>query len=98
MKIIELVAAHITGEYIIQRNIAAYMEATCIQKESSFLGLLIQTIAYCIPFNILFGMDYRLAAIAVTHIIVNTLKTRYKKICHLEYIFWNCFFLSVYLV
>lgn len=71
-KLLELIFCHFIGDYFLQTD---YLAAN---KGQDFYIMLAHCILYCAPFYLLFGCVYQLAYIFLVHLIVDTLKARYK--------------------
>ncbi len=78
MKIIELLIrlllCHLVGDYVLQNDFIAKT------KGENIYHLFVHCTLYCLPFLICFGLVWQLAVIFVTHIAIDILKARYKKI------------------
>lgn len=72
--IIKLVFCHLLGDYVLQVDFIAK------SKGQNWYHLFVHCALYCIPFYIVFGNDWRLIFIFVTHFIIDSLKARYNKI------------------
>ena len=75
---IDLVFCHLVGDYVLQID---YIAKT---KGENWYHLLVHCLLYVLPFRIVYGIDWRLAVLLVTHIIVDALKARYKKITYVQ--------------
>lgn len=71
---IMLLYCHFFGDYVLQCD---YIAQT---KGKNWYHLLVHCALYTVPFYFLFGLNWQLAVVFVTHIIVDALKARYKKI------------------
>lgn len=49
-------------------------------KGKDWYVLFIHCVCYCVPFVVVFGIDWRLAVMFVVHVVTDTLKARYKMI------------------
>ena len=72
--IILLVFCHLIGDYVLQIDFIAN------SKGSNFYHMFVHCALYCVPFYIYFGFVWQLAIIFVSHIIIDLLKAKYKKI------------------
>lgn len=72
--IIKIIFCHLVGDYVLQGEFIAKT------KGENWYHLIVHCLLYILPFYILFGLDWRLSIILVTHIIIDALKARYKKI------------------
>ena len=75
---IDLVFCHLVGDYVLQIDFIAKT------KGDNWYHLLVHCMLYVLPFRIVYGIDWRLAVLLVTHIIVDALKARYKKITYMQ--------------
>lgn len=74
IKLITLILCHLLGDYVLQIDYIAKSKGT------NLYHLFVHCALYCVPFAIVFGIDYRLGIVFVSHIVVDVLKARYKKI------------------
>lgn len=74
MTIIELIFCHLIGDYVLQCDFIANT------KGSNWYHLIVHCALYCLPFYVIFGLSWQLAVIFIAHIVIDTLKARYKKI------------------
>lgn len=75
---IDIVLCHLVGDYVLQIDFIAKT------KGENWYHLIVHCLLYIVPFRIVHGVDWRLAALLVTHIIVDALKARYKKITYAQ--------------
>ena len=75
--IYKLLACHMLGDYVIQTDFLART------KGESWWHLLTHCVTYTVPFAVVFGVDWRVAWLLSTHIIIDTLKARWKVIDYL---------------
>lgn len=75
---IDLVLCHLVGDYVLQIDFIAKT------KGENWYHLLVHCLLYIVPFRIVYGVDWKLIALLVTHIIVDALKARYKKITYTQ--------------
>lgn len=73
-KIIQLIMCHLIGDYVLQIDFIAK------SKGDNWYHLFVHCALYVLPFYIAFGLDYRIFVLFGTHILVDALKARYKKI------------------
>lgn len=81
-----IVIAHLIGDYVLQSDFIART------KGSNWYHLFVHCVLYCVPFYLLFGFEWRLAIIFISHMIIDPLKARYNKIAYwqdqaLHYVF-----------
>jgi hypothetical protein len=74
--IIKLIFCHLVGDYVLQIDFIAKT------KGENWYHLLVHCILYCLPFYIVFGLTWQLWVVFVTHIVIDALKARYKKISY----------------
>lgn len=74
IKLITLILCHLLGDYVLQIDYIAKSKGT------NLYHLFVHCALYCVPFAIVFGIDYRLGIVFISHIVVDVLKARYKKI------------------
>jgi len=72
--IIKLIMCHLLGDYVLQVSFIAET------KGNNWYHLFVHCALYCLPFFIAFGLDWQLAVIFATHMIIDPLKARYGKI------------------
>ena len=76
--ILLLITCHMLGDYFLQINRIADT------KGSSWYHLAVHCVLYIVPFIITFGLDWRIYALLLSHLIVDALKARYKKITYTQ--------------
>lgn len=76
--IFKLILCHLAGDYVLQIDFIAQT------KGSNWYHLFVHCMLYCLPFYVCFGLDWRLLVILITHLIVDSLKARYKKINYVQ--------------
>lgn len=69
-----IIFCHLVGDYVLQND---YIAKT---KGENWYHLLAHCLLYVLPFRIVYGSDWRLMLLLITHIIIDALKARYKKI------------------
>ncbi len=78
MSIIELffklIVCHLLGDYFLQVD---YIAKT---KGDNWYHLLVHCFLYVLPFYWLFGLNWQMIVILVSHFVIDALKARYKKI------------------
>lgn len=72
--IIKIIMCHLVGDYVLQTDFIA------TSKGSNWYHLIVHCILYVLPFCITFEFGYELLLLFITHIIIDALKARYKKI------------------
>lgn len=77
-QIAKIIMCHIVGDYLFQTD---YMAR---EKGKDWYILFVHCVCYCVPFAIVFGIDYRLPMVFAVHMVTDALKARYHKIGLLE--------------
>lgn len=90
-KLYELLACHFIGDYVLQIDFLAKT------KGSNWWHLIAHCVLYSVPFSVAFGIDWRIAVIVGSHIVIDALKARYKKINYLTDQMLHLIILGVYL-
>lgn len=75
--IYKLLVCHMLGDYVMQTDFLART------KGESWWHLLAHCVTYTVPFAVVFGVDWRVAWLLSTHIIIDTLKARWRVIDYL---------------
>lgn len=73
-KIINLILCHLVGDYVLQIDFIAK------SKGQNIYHLLVHCLLYCLPFYIVFDMNWQLIPLLILHIIIDLLKAKYKLI------------------
>ena len=87
----QIVISHLLGDYFLQIDFIAQ------SKGKNIYHLLVHCFLYLVPFYFFFGFDYRLLVILISHIIVDLLKAKYKKINYVTDQILHYFFGLIYL-
>lgn len=74
---------HLVGDYVLQLDVIANT------KGKNWYHLFVHCMLYILPFRIVHGADWRLIVLFATHIIIDALKARYKKITYIEDQMWH---------
>ena len=90
-KLYELLACHFIGDYVLQIDFLAKT------KGENWWHLIAHCVLYSVPFAVAFGIDWRIALIVITHIVIDALKARYKKINYLTDQMLHLIILWIYL-
>lgn len=90
--IITLILCHLLGDYVLQCD---YIAQT---KGKNWYHLLVHCALYVAPFYFIFGLNWQLAVVFVTHIIIDVLKARYKKINYITDQVLHYLVLAVYFI
>lgn len=72
--LITIIFCHLIGDYPLQQDFIAQT------KGSNWYHLFVHCALYCVPFAVVYGIDYKLLALFISHFIVDALKARYKAI------------------
>lgn len=72
-----LLSCHFVGDYLLQIDYLAKTKAT------NLYHMVIHCFLYCLPFAIMFGYDYRIYVLLISHFIVDNLKAKYNSISYL---------------
>ena len=75
---IDLVFCHLIGDYVLQTDFIAKT------KGENWYHLFVHCVLYILPFRIVYGADYRLVILFATHIAIDALKARYKRITYAQ--------------
>ncbi len=73
-KLIIIIFCHLIGDYPLQQDFIART------KGSNWYHLFVHCALYCIPFAVVYDIDYRLLVLFVSHFIIDALKARYEAI------------------
>ena len=76
--IILLVICHMLGDYFLQIDFIAST------KGKNWYHLIVHCMLYIVPFIIVFGLDWRIYVLLLSHIIIDPLKARYNKISYVQ--------------
>lgn len=69
---------HLVGDYVLQNDFIAKT------KGENWYHLFVHCFLYVLPFRIVYGVDWKLVVLLVSHIIVDALKAKYKKITYTQ--------------
>lgn len=64
-KIVTIIFCHLVGDYVLQNDFLAKT------KSHNFYHLLVHCALYCIPFAVIYGIDWRIAILFVMHLVVD---------------------------
>ena len=76
-KIIYLILCHLVGDYVLQCDFIAKT------KGSNLYHLFVHCALYCLPFVLLYGIDWKIGVLFASHIIIDVLKARFNKISYI---------------
>lgn len=74
--LILMVLCHLVGDYVMQCDFIAQT------KGKNWYHLFVHCALYIVPFCIVFGLDWRIAVLFVTHFMIDPLKARWNKIAY----------------
>lgn len=72
--LLKIIMCHLIGDYVLQSDFIAQT------KGSNRYHLVVHCFLYIVPFYIVFGFDWKLIVILITHIVIDPLKARWNKI------------------
>ena len=75
---IDWIFCHLIGDYVLQIDFIAKT------KGENWYHLLVHCLLYILPFRIVYGADWRLIPLLITHIVIDALKARYKKLTYIQ--------------
>lgn len=75
--VIHLILCHLVGDYVLQCDFIAKT------KGYNFYHLFVHCALYCFPFVLLYGIDWKIGVLFVSHIIIDVLKARFNKISYI---------------
>lgn len=76
-KVIYLILCHLVGDYVLQCDFIAKT------KGSNLYHLFVHCALYCLPFILLYGIDWKIGVLFASHIIIDVLKARFNKISYM---------------
>ena len=76
--IIYLILCHLIGDYILQIDFIAKT------KGSNWYHLFVHSALYCVPFILIYGLDWKIAILFISHMIIDSLKARWNKISYMN--------------
>ena len=75
--VIHLILCHLVGDYVLQCDFIAKT------KGSNLYHLFVHCALYCLPFVLLYGIDWKIGVLFTSHIIIDVLKARFNKISYI---------------
>ena len=75
--VIHLILCHLVGDYVLQCDFIAKT------KGSNLYHLFVHCALYCLPFVLLYGIDWKIGVLFASHIIIDVLKARFNKISYI---------------
>lgn len=91
-KIIILVMCHLIGDYVLQNDFIAKT------KGDNRYHMLVHSFLYCVPFAMMFGIDFRLIFMFSGHFVTDTSKARYNYISYSQDQLIHYMYLAIYLI
>ena len=76
--VIKLIMCHMIGDYFLQSDFLA------TTKGKNWYHLFVHSVLYCVPFVIMFGIDWKLGVLLLSHTLIDPLKARYNKITYVQ--------------
>lgn len=67
----KLMACHMLGDYVLQTD---YLACT---KGDNWWHLLAHCVTYTVPFALAFGIDWRVLALVLSHVVIDAMKARW---------------------
>lgn len=89
--ILLLAICHVLADYFLQTDFIAST------KGKNWYHLIVHCMLYVVPFIVVFGLDWRIYALLISHIIIDPLKARYNKITYLQDQILHYLILLIYL-
>ena len=90
--IYNLIICHFIGDYILQTDFLART------KGINWWHMIAHCFLYSVPFTVVFGLDWRLLVVILSHIIIDPLKARWQKIGYATDQLLHLVVLTVYLI
>lgn len=75
---IKIILCHLVGDYVLQCDFIAQT------KGKNWYHLFVHCALYILPFYLYFGVNWQLAVLFATHIIIDPLKARWNKITYTQ--------------
>lgn len=88
-KLIIIIFCHLVGDYVLQQEFIAKA------KGSSWYHLFVHCALYCVPFAVIYNIDYRLYILFISHFIIDMLNLDYLDVQFLHYIFAIALYLDI---
>lgn len=74
--ILRLIFCHLIGDYVLQSDFIANT------KKDNWYHLIVHCTLYTLPFYVCFGLVWQLPVLLASHIVIDALKARYKKLSY----------------
>lgn len=87
-----LVMCHCIGDYVLQTDFLAKTKGT------NLYHLFVHCVLYLVPFAIIFGVDWKLGVLFISHFIIDILKAKYQKIRYVTDQVLHYLILTIYLM
>lgn len=92
MNCLLLVMCHCIGDYVLQNDFLAKTKGT------NLYHLFVHCVLYLVPFAIVFGVDWKLGVLFISHFIIDILKAKYQKIIYVTDQVLHYLILTIYLM
>ena len=83
----QLLVCHFIGDYVLQNDFLAKT------KGENWWHLIAHCFLYTVPFALVFGIEWWLIILLASHMIIDALKARWKKMSYLDDQIFHLFFL-----
>ena len=90
--IYKLMLCHFLGDYVFQTDFLAKT------KSENWWHMLAHCVTYTAPFIYFFGLNLNIAVLFLTHLIIDSVKARYKKINYVSDQILHVVILGIYLI
>lgn len=90
--ILLLVICHMLGDYFLQTDFIAST------KGKNWYHLIVHCMLYIVPFIVVFGLDWRIYVLLVSHLIIDPLKARYNKLTYLQDQIFHYLIMLIYVI
>lgn len=91
-KVFVLIICHLIGDYVLQTDFLAKT------KGENWYHLVAHCLLYCLPFYFVFGWCWQLGFVLIAHLVIDPLKSRWKKISYATDQVLHYLTLCVYLI
>lgn len=75
---VKLLMCHMLGDYFFQTDFIAK------SKGENLYHLFVHVVLYCVPFAAMYGINYKLYLLFLSHLAIDALKARYGKITYVQ--------------
>ena len=87
-----LMMCHCVGDYVLQIDFIAKTKGT------NLYHLFVHCVLYLVPFAIVFGVDWHIGVLLISHFIIDMLKAKFKKISYVTDQVLHYLILTIYLM